>query len=90
MATRIAVTRVRDIVTEFERLKALGWRSRPIVAQVMGEAMAIGIADGIIAVALGFCRSQAGRHARPAADRLDRPAADRVCRGWTHHDVLVS
>ena len=41
-------------VREFGTLKALGWRSRRIVLQVMGESVAIGILGGVIGVVLGF------------------------------------
>jgi ABC-type antimicrobial peptide transport system permease subunit len=41
-------------VREFGTLKALGWRSSRIVAQVMGESVTIGIIGGAIGVALGF------------------------------------
>ena len=41
-------------VREFGTLKALGWRSRRIVGQVMGESIAIGIVGGVVGVALGF------------------------------------
>jgi ABC-type antimicrobial peptide transport system permease subunit len=42
--------RVRD----FGTLKALGWRSRRIIAQVMGESLVIGILGGAAGIALGF------------------------------------
>jgi ABC-type antimicrobial peptide transport system permease subunit len=41
-------------VREFGTLKALGWRSRRVIGQVMGEAVVMGIAGGIIGVGLGF------------------------------------
>src|SRR3984957_9542891 len=41
-------------VREFGTLKALGWRSRRIVGQVMGESGAIGVVGGVVGVALGF------------------------------------
>jgi ABC-type antimicrobial peptide transport system permease subunit len=41
-------------VREFGTLKALGWRSRRIVGQVMGESIAIGIIGGVAGVALGL------------------------------------
>jgi putative ABC transport system permease protein len=51
LLTMAAVTRR---VREFGTLKALGWRSSRIVAQVMGESLVIGILGGVIGVALGF------------------------------------
>ncbi len=41
-------------VREFGTLKALGWRSRRIVGQVMGESIVIGIVGGVAGVALGL------------------------------------
>jgi putative ABC transport system permease protein len=41
-------------VREFGTLKALGWKSRRIVGQVMGEAVVMGIIGGIVGVGLGF------------------------------------
>jgi putative ABC transport system permease protein len=41
-------------VREFGTLKALGWRSRRIVGQVMGESITIGIIGGVAGVALGL------------------------------------
>jgi ABC-type antimicrobial peptide transport system permease subunit len=54
LASLLMMTAVSHRVREFGTLKALGWRSRRIVGQVMGEALAIGIVGGIIGVALGF------------------------------------
>jgi hypothetical protein len=41
-------------VREFGTLKALGWRSRRIIRQIMGEALVIGLVGGVAGVALGF------------------------------------
>ena len=41
-------------VREFGTLKALGWRSRRITGQVMGESIAVGIIGGVIGVLLGL------------------------------------
>jgi ABC-type antimicrobial peptide transport system permease subunit len=40
-------------VREFGTLKALGWRSRRIVAQVLGESVTMGIIGGAVGVGLG-------------------------------------
>jgi putative ABC transport system permease protein len=41
-------------VREFGTLKALGWRSRRIVAQVLGEALVTGIAGAVLGIAAGL------------------------------------
>ena len=51
LLTMAAVTRR---VREFGTLKALGWRSRQIIAQVLGESVALGIVGGAAGVGLGF------------------------------------
>ncbi|MFY9653566.1 ABC transporter permease [Trebonia sp.] len=51
LLTMAAVTRR---VREFGTLKALGWRSRRIIGQVLGESIAIGIVGGVAGVALGY------------------------------------
>jgi len=51
LLTMAAVTRR---VREFGTLKALGWRSSRIIAQVIGESVAIGIVGGAVGVALGI------------------------------------
>ncbi len=54
LASLLTVAAVSRRTREFGTLKALGWRSRRVIGQVMGEAVACGIAGGIIGVALGF------------------------------------
>jgi ABC-type antimicrobial peptide transport system permease subunit len=54
VASLLTMAAVSRRVREFGTLKALGWRSRRIVLQVMGESVAIGILGGVIGVALGF------------------------------------
>ena len=54
LASLFTMSAVSRRVREFGTLKALGWRSRRVVGQVMGEAIACGIAGGIIGVGLGL------------------------------------
>jgi putative ABC transport system permease protein len=54
LASLLTMAAVTRRVREFGTLKALGWKSRRIVGQVMGEAVAIGIVGGAIGVGLGF------------------------------------
>ena len=53
VASLLTMAAVSRRVREFGTLKALGWRSRRIVAQVMGESVAMGIIGGAAGVGLG-------------------------------------
>jgi ABC-type antimicrobial peptide transport system permease subunit len=53
MTTAAASRRVR----EFGTLKALGWTSRRIVRQVVGESLVIGVIGGLVGIGLGFAGS---------------------------------
>ncbi|HXP20275.1 MAG TPA: ABC transporter permease [Streptosporangiaceae bacterium] len=54
LAALLTMAAVARRVREFGTLKALGWRSRRVVGQVMGEALVIGVVGGGVGVALGF------------------------------------
>src|SRR5262249_8951234 len=54
VASLLTIAAVARRVREFGTLKALGWRSRRIIAQVMGESVAIGVIGGAAGVGLGF------------------------------------
>src|SRR5882724_1689062 len=54
LASLLTVSAVSRRVREFGTLKALGWRSRRIIRQIMGEALVIGLIGGAAGVALGF------------------------------------
>jgi putative ABC transport system permease protein len=54
IASLLTIAAVSRRVREFGTLKALGWRSRRIVAQVMGESVTMGIIGGAVGVGLGF------------------------------------
>jgi putative ABC transport system permease protein len=54
LASLLTISAVSRRIREFGTLKALGWRSRRIVGQVMGESIAIGIVGGVVGVGLGF------------------------------------
>jgi len=53
LASLLTVSAVSRRVREFGTLKALGWRNRRILSQIMGEALAIGLIGGAAGVALG-------------------------------------
>jgi putative ABC transport system permease protein len=54
VASLLTLAAVGHRVREFGTLKALGWRSGRITAQVMGETIAIGIAGAAAGIALGL------------------------------------
>jgi len=54
VASLLTMAAVARRVREFGTLKALGWRSSRIVAQVMGESLTVGILGGAAGVGLGF------------------------------------
>jgi putative ABC transport system permease protein len=54
VAALLMMAAVSRRVREFGTLKALGWRTRRIIAQVMGESLAIGVLGGALGVGLGF------------------------------------
>jgi putative ABC transport system permease protein len=54
VASLLTVSAVARRVREFGTLKALGWRSGRIVAQVLGESLAVGIIGAAAGVGLGF------------------------------------
>jgi putative ABC transport system permease protein len=54
VASLLTMAAVSRRVREFGTLKALGWRSRRIIAQVLGESLVIGLAGGAAGILLGF------------------------------------
>src|ERR1035437_5380769 len=58
LASLLTMAAVSRRVREFGTLKALGWRSRRIIGQVMGEAIVMGIAGAAIGVGLGFAGAE--------------------------------
>jgi putative ABC transport system permease protein len=54
VASLLTMAAVARRVAEFGTLKALGWRTRRIVAQVLGESVAMGILGAAVGVGLGF------------------------------------
>ncbi|HEY2740746.1 MAG TPA: ABC transporter permease [Gaiellaceae bacterium] len=53
-------------VREFGTLKAIGWRTRRLVAQVVGEGLALGLLGGLAGVALGVAAAAAISAAAPS------------------------
>jgi ABC-type lipoprotein release transport system permease subunit len=54
LASILTMSAVARRVREFGTLKAMGWRSRRIIRQIMGEALVIGIVGGAAGVAIGY------------------------------------
>jgi ABC-type lipoprotein release transport system permease subunit len=54
LASILTVSAVSRRVREFGTLKAMGWRSRRIIRQVMGEALVIGVVGGAAGVGVGY------------------------------------
>jgi ABC-type lipoprotein release transport system permease subunit len=57
LAALLTMGAVSRRVREFGTLKALGWRSRRVIGQVMGEALVMGVIGGVVGVGLGFAGS---------------------------------
>jgi putative ABC transport system permease protein len=54
LASLLTSAAVARRVREFGTLKALGWTSRRIVRQVIGESLVVGVIGGVIGIGLGF------------------------------------
>lgn len=54
VASLLTMAAVARRVSEFGTLKALGWHSRRIMAQVLGESVAMGVVGAAAGVGLGF------------------------------------
>lgn len=57
LATLLTTAAVARRVREFGTLKALGWTSRRIVGQVVGESLVVGVIGGVVGIGLGFAGS---------------------------------
>ncbi|MFL6076214.1 MAG: ABC transporter permease [Mycobacteriales bacterium] len=65
VASVLTMAAVSRRVREFGTLKALGWRSRRIVGQLLGESLVIGLIGAVLGTALGFAGAAAVRLAAP-------------------------
>ncbi len=54
VASLLTMSAVARRVAEFGTLKAVGWRTRRIVVQVLGESVAMGVVGAAVGVGLGF------------------------------------
>jgi ABC-type antimicrobial peptide transport system permease subunit len=76
MASLLTMAAVSRRVREFGTLKALGWTSRRIVGQVLGEAVAIGLIGGAIGVGLGLAGAALVTRMSPPLTAVVGPVAD--------------
>jgi putative ABC transport system permease protein len=82
VASLLTMSAVTRRVREFGTLKALGWRSRRIVGQVMGESIVIGVAGGAAGIALGYVGARLiDSLAPPLSATVGPPAAPAVAGG---------
>jgi putative ABC transport system permease protein len=65
VASLLTMAAVARRVREFGTLKALGWRSRRIMAQVLGESVAMGVVGAVVGVGLGFAGAAIIRKVAP-------------------------
>jgi putative ABC transport system permease protein len=65
VASLLTLAAVGRRVREFGTLKALGWRSRRITGQIMGELIAMGVAGAALGVAIGLGGALAASAAAP-------------------------
>jgi putative ABC transport system permease protein len=74
VASLLTMAAVARRAAEFGTLKALGWRTRRIVAQVLGESMAMGIAGAAAGVGLGFAGAAVIAEVAPQLSAADSSA----------------
>jgi len=58
LASLLTMAAVSRRVREFGTLKAIGWKSRRIIGQVMGESITLGLIGGAIGVVLGLAGAE--------------------------------
>lgn len=66
IAVLFTMSAVSRRVREFGTLKALGWTSRRVVRQVMGESLATGLLGGALGIGSGFAGAYAVNRFAPA------------------------
>ena len=73
LASLLTMAAVSRRVREFGTLKALGWKSRRIIGQVMGETVALGILGGVVGIGLGFAGAELVSKLSPKLSAVGRP-----------------
>ncbi len=94
VASLLSAAAVTRRVREIGTLKALGWRTRRIVAQIMGESAVIGLVGAALGIAVGFAGAALVETLAPglAATVSDNPGsapAENVTfgAGGVHHSI---
>jgi putative ABC transport system permease protein len=70
VASLLTMSAVTRRVAEFGTLKAIGWRTRRIVAQVLGESLVMGVVGAAVGVGLGFAGAAIITKAAPKLDAV--------------------
>jgi putative ABC transport system permease protein len=79
VAVLLTMAAVSRRVREFGTLKALGWRGRRIIAQVMGESLTMGLGGAAIGVGLGYAGAAIiNAIAPPLSATLTQPTGQRI------------
>jgi putative ABC transport system permease protein len=95
IASLLTMAAVARRSAEFGTLKSLGWRTQRIIAQVLGETAAIGIAGAAAGVGLGFAGAAIIAKVAPtlsaavASQDSGLPQTTRNAAGVSYHAVLV-
>jgi putative ABC transport system permease protein len=94
MASVLSAAAVSRRVREIGTLKALGWGTRRIVAQIMGESAVIGLTGAAMGVAIGFAgaalvKALAPGLAATVSDKPGSPPAQNVSfnASGAHHSI---
>jgi ABC-type antimicrobial peptide transport system permease subunit len=66
VATLLMLSSVGRRTREFGTLKAIGWRTRRVVGQVLGESVVIGVVGGALGVIVGIGVAALVAHAAPS------------------------
>jgi putative ABC transport system permease protein len=78
-AVLLTMAAVSRRVREFGTLKALGWRGRRIIAQVMGESLAVSVVGAAVGTGLGFAGAAIiNAIAPPLSATLNQSNAERI------------
>lgn len=75
VAGLLMVAAVSRRVREFGTLKAVGWRTRRIVGQVMGEGVVLGVAGGLLGILLGVAGAEIVTAVSPSLTATVGPAS---------------